>query len=147
MSDIATSRKDQLAAILVRDEAARPEMVSLVADMLLDRLRWPDGWGAAIVLGIDGQPATDVTVADLVAQTRKALPECFAGGPTTAKLVPQTHTARAIALDAARKSGQSKATDDAPNPFLPATRNLTRQVLLEARDPERAARLKAEAGA
>lgn len=141
------ARAEQIAEHLIRDEGARPNLAVIIADMLADRLRWPNGGGAPAVLTKDGQPDPTATVADLIGEMRASFPECFAGGPTSApstgspRYAPGTATARALAERAAQK-----ADPDTVNPFLPATRNLTRAALLERDNPERAAKLKAAAG-
>lgn len=147
------STESDLADIMVRDEGVRSDHAAFIAARMLERLDWPTGGGPAFVIDRHSrQPQTNLTPADLINEMRSTFRFAFGGGPVPPKqapasgFAPDTMTARAIAERDARQA-TAKSEADAVNPFTPATRNLTRQAVMERDDPARAARLRNEAGA
>ena len=137
-----------MAARLV-EEGARPDSAELLASMMLDKLAYPAHGGVPVVVDANGKPSVTLTgapvsVADLLQGFRAALPELWADRTTTSAPAPQTVTARVVAED--RENRMRQASPQPSNPWAKGSLNLTQQVLISSRDPERAARLKSEAG-
>ena len=90
----------------------------------------------------------DMTLDELVAEIATAKPALFGKGstvPNKASTTPPASTAP-ITEKVLREAREGKP-DRPPNPFVKGPGfNVTHQVLMQARDPAMAARLKAEAG-
>lgn len=146
---------EAMAARLVQD-GATPDSAHLLAGIVLDRLIY-DAAGKATVLDAAGRPQVDelgqpVSVVAMMDGLRRNLPQFFTtpaktSSTSSAQPAAETQTAKVLreAHERLARAEASKAAAE-PNPWAKGSENVTRQIMLASRDPQRATRLRAEAG-
>lgn len=131
----------ELAKLNPLDEAR--DALELIAGNVV-KLQEVNGEFVPVVVDAEGNPRVKLaadyssvpfTVSDLCAELREKRPALF-----------QPDAKRGLGTEQSR-SQSSASSFDGPNPFAKATHNLTQQMILMRKDPNLAARLKAEAGA
>lgn len=148
---MSTPTTSAMAARLVQDGAAS-DSADLLASLVLDRLRYAED-GQATVLDLHGNPALNDTgapvgVADLLSGFRRAMPQLFVPPEPKEKDVGQAlrRGFKAPADPARRTADKIEAALAAGNPYAAGSTSVTRQAMIEALDPNKAAELRAEAG-